>query len=88
MVRAIESGYVNDTTFVADTGATSHMVISTKYLTDITQITSEITTGNEDRFQCTEKGIFRGFFKNKHGQDVPKVLQDVLRVPWLAVNLL
>jgi hypothetical protein len=57
-------------------------------LTDITPITSEITTGNEDKFQCTEKGIYRGFFKNKHGNDVPIVLQDVLCVPWLAVNLL
>jgi hypothetical protein len=29
MVGAIESGYVYDTTFVAETGATSHMVNST-----------------------------------------------------------
>jgi hypothetical protein len=43
MLRAIDSGYVNDTNFVADTGATSHMVNSTKYLTDITPVTSEIT---------------------------------------------
>jgi hypothetical protein len=81
MLRAIETGYVNDTTFVADTSATSHIVNSTKYLTDITPITSEITTGNEDKFQCTEKGIYKGFFKNKHGNDVPIVLQDVLHVP-------
>jgi hypothetical protein len=88
MVRAIESGYVNDTTFVADTGATSHMINSTKYLTDITPVTSEITVGYDGRFQCTEKGIYRGFFKNKHRIDVPVILQDVLHVPWLAVNLL
>jgi hypothetical protein len=25
---------------------------------------------------------------NTHGKDVPIVLQDVLHVPWLAVNLL
>jgi hypothetical protein len=48
----------------------------------------EITMGNDDRFQCTEKVIYRGFFKNKHGIDVSFVLQDVLHVPWLAVNLL
>jgi ribosomal protein L30/L7E len=41
MLRAIDSGYVNDTTFVADTGAISHMVNATKYLIDITPITSE-----------------------------------------------
>jgi hypothetical protein len=88
MVRAIESGYVNDTTFAADTGATSHIVNSTNYLTDITQISSQITMGNEDLFQCTEKGIYRGFFKNKHEKDIPSVLQDVLHVPWIAVKLL
>jgi hypothetical protein len=64
------------------------MVNSTKYLTDITQINSEITKGNEHLFQCTEKGIFRGFFKNKHGKDVQMVLQDVLHVPRLAIILL
>jgi hypothetical protein len=76
MVRAIESGYVNDTTFVADTGATSHMENSTKYLTDIMPISTDITMGNEDLFQCIEKGIYRGFFKNKNGIDVPVVLKD------------
>jgi hypothetical protein len=88
MLRAIESGYVNDTSFVADTGASSHRVNSTTYLTDITPVTSEIAMRNDDRFQCTEKGIYRGFFKNKHGMNVPIVIQDVLNVPWLAVNLL
>jgi hypothetical protein len=88
MVRAIESGYVNDTNFVADTGATSHMVNSTKYLTVIAQINSQITIGNEDLFQCTEKGIYRRFFKNNHGKDIPIVLQDILHVPWLTVNFL
>jgi hypothetical protein len=86
--RAKESGYVNDTTFVADTGATSHVVNSTKYLTDITQISSDITMGNEDQFQCTKKGIFRGFFKAKHGKDTPIVLKDDLHVPMLAVKFL
>jgi hypothetical protein len=64
------------------------MVHSTKYLTDITPIGSEITMGNEDLFQWTEKGIYRSFFENIHGKDVPIVLQDVLHVPCLAVNLL
>jgi hypothetical protein len=88
MLRAIESGYVTDTSFVSDTGASSHMVNLTKYLTDITPVTSEKSIGNDDRFQCTEKGIYRGFFKNKHGMDVPIVIHIVLNVPWLAVNLL
>jgi hypothetical protein len=88
MIRAKEEGYVNETTFVADTGATSHMVNSKKYVTDITQITSEITTGNKEQRQCTEKRTYGGYFKNKHGHDVPIILTDVLHVPWLSVNQL
>jgi hypothetical protein len=84
MVRENESGFVNDTTFVVNTGATSHMVNSKKYLTDILQITSEITTGNEEQFQCTNKGIYKEYFKNKHGKDITIILTDVL---WLSVNL-
>jgi hypothetical protein len=80
MLREIESGYVKDTTCVDDTGATS------QYLTDTTPITSEITMRNDNRFQCTEKGIYRAFFKKKHGIDVPIVMQDVLHAPWLAVH--
>jgi hypothetical protein len=54
MIRAKE-GYVNDINFLADTGATSHMVNAAKNLTDITQINSEITLGTEEQYQCTEK---------------------------------
>jgi hypothetical protein len=43
MVSAKEEGYVNDTTIVADTGTKSHIVNSKKYLTDIIEITSDIT---------------------------------------------
>jgi hypothetical protein len=64
------------------------MVNSKKYLTDIMQITSEITMENEEQFQCTEKGIYRGYVKNKHRHDVPIILTGVLHVPWLSVNLL
>jgi hypothetical protein len=44
--------------------------------------------GAAEHFQCTEKGIYIGFFKNKNGKDVPIELQDLLHVPWLAFNLL
>jgi hypothetical protein len=40
-------GKLNDFTFVADTGASSHMVYDDKYLTDIEPVTNEyITAGN------------------------------------------
>jgi hypothetical protein len=64
------------------------MVNSEKYLTYMMQITSEITMENEEQLQCTEKGIYRGYFKNKHEQDISIVSTDVLHVPWLSVILL
>jgi hypothetical protein len=69
---------------VADTGATSHILNTKKYLTDTMQISGEITMGTEEKFQCTEKGTYRGIFKNKYGEDLPDVLQKVLYVPMLA----
>jgi hypothetical protein len=32
--------------------------------------------------------MYRAFFKNKHGNDIPITLKDVLHVTGLAVNLL
>jgi hypothetical protein len=44
------------------------MVNPKQYLTDIMQISSEITMGTEEQFQCAEKGTYRGLFENKHGK--------------------
>jgi hypothetical protein len=46
-LRAKEEGYINDATFIADTGTSSYMVCSKKDLTDIQPIKSEIFVGSE-----------------------------------------
>jgi hypothetical protein len=45
-LRAKEEGYINDTTFIADTGASSHMVCSKKYLIDLQTTKTEIFVGS------------------------------------------
>jgi hypothetical protein len=47
ILRAKEDGFINDTTFIADTGASSHMVYSKKHLTDIQPTRSELFVGSE-----------------------------------------
>jgi hypothetical protein len=49
-VTSIELGCVNDTNFVADTGDTSLMVSTKKYMTDLMHISNEITMGTEEHF--------------------------------------
>jgi hypothetical protein len=41
LVAAKLDGKLNDFTFVADTGASSHMVYDDKYLTNIEEVTNE-----------------------------------------------
>jgi hypothetical protein len=38
IVKAIKDGYVSDQTFIADTGASSHMVYSKRYLTNLQEV--------------------------------------------------
>jgi hypothetical protein len=38
IVKAIEDGYMNHQTFIADTGTSSHMVYSKRYLTNIQEV--------------------------------------------------
>jgi hypothetical protein len=88
ILRAKKEGYINDTNFIADTGASSHMVCSKKYLTNIQPMKSEVFVGSEQLVLCTEKGTYRGFLKSRFGKNIPICLQDVIYVPNLTVNLL
>jgi hypothetical protein len=85
--RAIEDGVLNENTFIADTGASSHMEYSKKYLTDLIPYDASITAGHEDLMKCTNKGTYRGYFKNAVGKKIPLYLTDVLHFPGLNVNL-
>jgi hypothetical protein len=47
IARAIEDGVLNEIKFIADTGVSSHMVYSNKYLTDLMPYDASITAGHE-----------------------------------------
>jgi hypothetical protein len=49
---------LNENTFIADTGASSNMVHSKKYLTDLVPYDASITAGHDDLMICTEKGTY------------------------------
>jgi hypothetical protein len=78
---------LNENTFIADTGASSHMVYSKKYLTDLVPYDASITAGHDELMKCTEKGAYRGYFKNALRKKIPVYLTNVLHVPGLNVNL-
>jgi hypothetical protein len=42
-VKAMEDGYVIDQTFIADTGSSSHMVYSKRYLTNVQEVDTKVT---------------------------------------------
>jgi hypothetical protein len=87
IAKAIKDGYVSDQTFIADTGASSHMVYSKRYLTKIQEIDTKVTAGNNMTMKCTVKGDYVGYLQSK-GRQVMVTVKDVLYVPRLNVNLL
>jgi hypothetical protein len=87
IAKAIEDGYVSDQTFIADAGASSHMVYSMRYLTNIQEVYTKVTAGNNITMQCTLKGNYVGYLQSE-GRQVRETLKDALCVPGLNVYLL
>jgi Reverse transcriptase (RNA-dependent DNA polymerase) len=88
IAAAQSSGILQDVTFIADSGASSHMVYSDLHLFDIEPIDTMVTVGNNSSMPCTSKGTYRGVSTNPDGSTVLITLYDVLYVPQLKVNLL
>jgi hypothetical protein len=85
IVKAIEDGYVSYQNFIADTEVSSHMVYSKRYLTNIQEIETKVTAGNNMTLQCTLKGDYVGYLQSE-GRQVRVNLKDVLYVPGLNVS--
>jgi hypothetical protein len=88
VARAIKDGILLDHTFIADTGASSHMVHSKKYLHDIKPFDASISVGNDAELRCDQIGTYKGVIESEDGMRIPISLKDVLYVPSLRVNLL
>ncbi|TAF30165.1 MAG: hypothetical protein EAZ68_23195, partial [Oscillatoriales cyanobacterium] len=78
---------VNANTFIADSGATCHMVNSIEGMIDYVEFATEIKVGNESTMLSTHKGTFKGVIMQGH-EMIDISLADVLVVPDLWVNLL
>jgi hypothetical protein len=88
LILRAKEGYINDTIFIADIGASSYMVCSKQYLTDLQPIKSEVFVGSDQLVFCTKKGSYGGFLKNRFGKNILIRLQYVIYVPSLTVSLL
>jgi hypothetical protein len=87
IAKSIEDGYASDQTFIADTGASSHMVYSMRDLTNIQEVDTKVTAGNNMTMKCTLKGDYVCYLQSE-GRNFRVTLKDVLYVPELNVNLL
>jgi hypothetical protein len=63
------------------------MLYSKRYLTNIQEIDTKVTAGNNMTMKCTLKGDYVGYLQSE-GKQVRVNLKDVLYVPGLNVNLL
>ena len=89
LVAAKLEGKINDFTFVADTGASSHMVYDDKFLHDTVDVIGQtITAAQATILPITKKGKYRAYCLDKQNNRIHIVLEDVLCVPQLGVNLL
>ena len=75
-------------TFIADSGATSHMRCSTKGMVDLEEWKVEVKVGNSNKMMSALKGTFKGLLIQQDGSTMEISLRDVLYVPDLWVNLL
>ena len=77
-----------DNTFIADSGATSHMRYSTEGMYNLQPYSTQITVGNNEIMMSQSIGDFKGTLFQQDGTYMTIILKDVLYVPDLWVNLL
>jgi hypothetical protein len=77
IAKTIEYGYVSDQTVIADTGASSHMVYSKRYLTNIQEVDTKATAGNNMTMKSTLKEEYVGYLQSERKQ-VRVTLKDGL----------
>jgi gag-polypeptide of LTR copia-type len=87
MLTSDSDSLVNMNTFIADSGASTHMVHSKHLLKNFQEDLGEVKIGDNTKVESLGKGTFYGYHLNKNGTEVPVILTDVLLVPSLWVNL-
>jgi hypothetical protein len=74
-------------TFIADSGASAHMVHSKSLLSDFIEEESEVKIGDNTEVKSLGTGTFKGYHVKNTGEQVDVALFQVLLVPDLWVNL-
>jgi hypothetical protein len=87
MLTTDSESAVTPNTFIADSGASTHMVHSRHLLTDFKEHINEVKIGDKTMVQSLGSGTFKGFHINKDGKEINVTLNDVILVPSLWVNL-
>jgi hypothetical protein len=78
---------VNINTFIADSGASAHMVHSKSLLKNNQEESGEVKIGDRNEIKSLGKGTIHGYYTNKDGEVITITLNYVLLVPDIWVNL-
>ena len=73
--------------WIADSGATAHMVNSIEGFQNFKETQGTITIGNGEGLQIKGTGTWKGVMKNQNGKETPITLKEVEYVPDLMCNL-
>jgi hypothetical protein len=87
LLSANNKSKVNTNTFVADSGASGHMVHSRHLLCDFEEHRDSVTIGDNTTIKSLGSGTFKGYHIHSKGKQIEVTLQDVLLVSDLWVNL-
>lgn len=74
-------------TWIADSGASTHMCHDASMMFDLKETSQFISIGDGRKLQATKTGKVRGMIKKDNGQSQNIILTDVSYVPGLLVNL-
>ena len=80
------SGMINKHTWIADSGASSHLTNDPDGLYDVKPVDTEIRLGDDHAVKAEKKGKLKVLVKQADGSTIAFVLEDVKYVPKLGYN--
>ena len=80
-------GTINENTFIADSGASTHMTMSENGLFDVENIKSKIGVGDDHKLLSTKVGKKKIIIHQNNGKNIEVILTNVKYVPELKYNL-
>lgn len=78
MFNSEEGNNINKNTFVANSGASAHMIHTREMITDFKDSSSNVKIGDTSTVQSKGTGTFIGYHINKNVQEIEIKLQNVL----------